>query len=63
MDGRKKARLVLQGFKEPEEWDLRSNVSPVAFPSTIKTLIYKSGPAEDVISMIDVSVTFLQADK
>ena len=62
-DGRSKARLLLQGFKEPEEWDLRSNVSPVAYPSAIKTLIFKAGPAEDVISSIDVSVAFLQADR
>jgi hypothetical protein len=25
-DERRKARLLLQGFKEPEEWDLVSNV-------------------------------------
>ena len=62
-DGRKKARLLLQGFKEPPEWDLESNVSPVAFPSSIKTLVYKAGPAEDVIAMIDVSVAFLQSDR
>ena len=30
-DGRRKARLVLQGFKEPLEWDTDSNASPVAF--------------------------------
>ena len=62
-DGRSKARLLLQGFKEPAEWDLRSNVSPVAYPSAIKTLIFKAGPASDVISSIDVSVAFLQADR
>ena len=62
-DGRSKARLLLQGFKEPAEWDLRSNVSPVVFPSTIKTLLFRAGPAEDVISSIDVSVAFLQADR
>jgi hypothetical protein len=62
-DGRRKARLLLQGFKEPAEWDVGSNVSPVAFPSTIKTLVYEAGPVEDVIGMIDVSVAFLQSDK
>ena len=30
-DSRRKARLVLQGFKEPIEWDTGSNVSPVAY--------------------------------
>ena len=34
-DGRRKAKLVLQGFKEPREWDTGSNVSPVAYPSTV----------------------------
>ena len=62
-DWRRKARLLLQGFKEPEEWDLESNVSPVAFPSTIRTLVFKSGPDDEVLSSIDVSVAFLQTDK
>jgi hypothetical protein len=62
-DERRKARLLLQGFKEPEEWDLVWNVSPVVFPSTIKTLVFKAGHAEEVSSSIDVSVAFLQANK
>ena len=37
-DGRRKARLVLQGFKEPREGDTGSNVSPIAYPSTIRSL-------------------------
>ena len=59
--GRKKARLVLQGFREPLEWDNGSNMSPVAFIDTIRMLILMNGPATDVISTNDVSVAFLQA--
>ena len=29
-DSRNKMRLLLQGFKEPPEWDEGSNASPVA---------------------------------
>ena len=62
-DGRSKARLVRLGYREPDEWDVKSNASPVAFPSTIKSLMYKAGPADDVMSCIDVSVAFLQSDE
>jgi hypothetical protein len=62
-DGRRKARLVLQGFREPPEWDTKSNASPVAFPSTVRSLLFKSGSSEDVISSIDVSVAFLQTEE
>ena len=61
-DGRRKARLVLQGFKEPVEWDLESNATPVANMSTIRSLVYMGGSSDDVLSSIDVSVAFLQAD-
>jgi hypothetical protein len=61
-DGRKKGRLVLQGFKEPLEWDLESNVTPVASMSAIRTLVFMGGNRDDVLSSIDVSVAFLQAD-
>ena len=62
-DGRKKGRLILQGFREPPEWDHGSNASPVAFNSTIRTLLFgKGGGPDDVISSIDVSVAFLQSD-
>ena len=60
-DGRKKARLVLQGFKEPREWDVDSNVSPVASSSTIRSLVFCGGSQTDVLSSIDVSVAFLQS--
>ena len=62
-DGRRKARLVLQGFKEPTEWDLGSNVSPVAYPSTVRSLVFMGGTADDVLSSIDVSVAFLQSEE
>ena len=60
-DGRRKARLILQGFKEPKSWDVDSNASPVAFPSTIKSLLFMGGEADDIISSIDISVAFLQS--
>ena len=58
--GRRKARLVLQGFKEPREWDTGSNVSPVAYPSTVRSLVFMGGEETDVLSSIDVSVAFLR---
>ena len=61
-DGRRKARLILQGFREPTEWDLDSNISPVCCPSVIRSLLFMSGRAGDVISSIDVSVAFLQSE-
>ena len=61
-DGRRKARLVLQGFKEPREWDTGSNVSPVAYPSTVRSLVFMGGEETDVLSSIDVSVAFLQSE-
>ena len=39
-----------------------SNSSPVADLSSIRTLIYKAGDPNDVLSSIDVSVAFLQAN-
>ena len=60
-DGRRKARLILQGFKEPKSWDVDSNASPVAFPSTIKSLLFMGGETGDIISSIDISVAFLQS--
>ena len=39
-----------------------STSSPVADISSIRTLIYKAGNPDDVLSSIDVSVAFLQAN-
>ena len=61
-DGRKKARLILQGFREPLEWDEGSVASPVAFASTLRMLLFTAGLRSDVISVNDVSVAFLQSD-
>ena len=61
-DGRLKARLILQDFGEPIEWDDGSVASPVAYPSSIRTLLFHSGPRSDVISTNDVTVAFLQSD-
>ena len=38
-DGRKKARLILQSFREPLEWDEGSVASPIAFASTLTVLL------------------------
>ena len=63
-DGRKKARLILQGLKEPTDWDDGSVTSPVAFASTLRLLLSTAGrrPKSDIISVNDVSVAFLQSD-
>ena len=39
-----------------------STSSPVADLSSIRTLIYRAGDPDDVLSAIDVSVAFLQAN-
>ena len=61
-DERRKARLILQGFREPAEWDEGSVASRVAYPSSIRTFLFHSGPRSDVITTNDVSVAFLQSD-
>ena len=60
-DGRKKARLILQGFREPIEWDEGSVASHVAFAGTLRMLLFAVGLRSDVISVNDVSVAFLQS--
>jgi hypothetical protein len=60
-DGRKKARLVLQGFNEPHSWDEGAVTdSPVAYASTIRMMLARSG-GSDVVTSRDVSVAFLQS--
>jgi hypothetical protein len=59
--GRRKCRLILQGFSEPHEWDEgRSVDSPVAYLTTLRMLMAMVG-AGDVVSQRDVSVAFLQS--
>jgi hypothetical protein len=60
--GRKKARWICQGFREPVSWDRGSNMSPVAFIDTIRMLMLMNGHWSDIISTNDVSVAFLQAN-
>ena len=62
-DGRRKGRLILQGFREPKSWDVGSNDSPVAAMATIRTLLFMAGLQGDVISSIDVSTAFLQSNE
>jgi hypothetical protein len=61
-EGRRKARQALQGFEEPEKWDTGSHVSPAAYPSTIRSLVFMGGEKTDVLNSIDVSVAFLQSE-
>ena len=60
-DGRKKARQILQGFREPKSWDGGAVDSPVASLSTIRTLLFMTGNKTDIISSIDVVTAFLQS--
>ena len=62
-DGRRKGRLVVIGYKEPYHWDTKSNNSPVADLSTVRLLLYEAGNPNEVISNIDISVAFLQAEE
>ena len=61
-DSRKKGILILQGFREPKEWDEGSVASLVAYPSSLRILLFHAGPRSDVISLNDVSVAFLQSN-
>jgi len=62
-DGRRKGRLILQGFQEPYSWDGGlSTDSPVAYMTTIRCLLARAG-VDDVITSRDVSTAFLQSDK
>ena len=62
-DGRKKGRLVLQGFMEPRWWHTGPTDSPVVAMSTIKTIVFMAGNDGDVLSSVDIDVAFLQADE
>ena len=64
--GRKKCRLILQGFREPYYWDKEANDSPVAGYQAIRMLLFMArqtrGGLNRWISKIDIAVAFLQAD-
>ena len=61
-DGRRKGRLILQGFAEPYAWDCgRSNASPVAYMGSIRAFLATRRKG-DRLSGRDVSVAFLQSD-
>ena len=69
--GRKKGRLILQGFREPWSWERdKPTDSPVAYMPTIRMMLFRAGlssaiPSElrHVVSSRDISVAFLQADE
>ena len=61
-DGRRKCRLILQGFREPKSWDRGTIDSPVAALSTIRAMVFMVGNEGDIISSIDVSTAFLQSE-
>ena len=61
-DGRRKMRLLLLGYREPDEWDIGPNASPVAKLSTIRSLVFKRGDLSEMLSMIDISYAFLQSE-
>ena len=46
-DDRHKGRLILQGCKEPDEWDVESNESPVTLLSTVRTMVFANDEVED----------------
>ena len=62
-DGRFKARLLVQGFREPITWDVGGSDSPTASLVSVRSLLFMRGYKHDVISSIDVSTAFLQADE
>ena len=62
-DGRRKGRLILQGFREPRYMDGGKIDAPVASLTSIRTLLFMAGMIGDIVSSIDVSTAFLQADE
>ena len=63
-DGRRKGRLVAQGFLEPGWMTQGKEDSPVASGMSIKALFFGAAGCidDDVIGAIDVSTAFLQYD-
>jgi len=62
-DGRRKGRLVLQGFRAPAWWRVGAVDSPVVATATIRTLIFRRNqrPGE-ILSSFDFDLAFLQSD-
>ena len=67
-DGRKKARLILQGFREPYSWEQgKSSFAPVAYMTTVRMMVFMAGLSRllgdqrHVLSVVDISAAFLQA--
>ena len=59
----KSAPLAASAYPpEGFNWDVKSNSSPVVSLSTVRALLFRAGLISDVISSVDVSVAFLQAD-
>ena len=62
-DGRKKGRLIGQGFLEGEEVTGTYVDSPVSSFAAVRMLLFMSGEVGDVIASGDISKAFLRADE
>ena len=62
-DGRKKGRLIVQGFKELLQWMRGQTDSPVANLSTIRSLLFMGCDEDTILSAIDIVTAFIQSDK
>ena len=62
-DGRRKGRLVLQGFRAPSWWRVGAVDSPVVATATIRTIIFRRNQRPDeILSSFDFDLAFLQSD-
>ena len=61
-DGRKKGRLIVQGFKEMLKFLRGQTDSPVANLSTIRSLLFLGWEEETIISSIDLISAFIQTE-
>jgi hypothetical protein len=62
-DGRRKGRLVLQGFRAPAWWRVGAIDSPVVATATIRTLIFRRNQRpNEILSSFDFDLAFLQSD-
>ena len=62
-DGRKKGRLIVQGFKEMMQWLRGQTDSPVASLSTIRSLLFMGTNEDTIWSSIDLIAAFIQSEK